>query len=161
MRKLALVISVMVLGSAGWASESFGFTKTTTLDVEVMISSSCTVSAPSAWLGFPDIDDTTTGTVNASQTVTFAINCSNTVPWAVTDDKSGVPAGAVTDIASALVDVITPGNTVNYAAHYTPNSGTGTGADQLISITGEILQTDYTGKPSGTYQDQIVFIVTY
>lgn len=163
MKKRAVVPAVVFLVGSVWAGPSHGFTKTTTLDVELTIASSCEVSTPSpATMTFPTITETTTGTVNQTGTVEFTITCENGTAWTVTDDKGGVSqgAGGMTDISSTLDHTVEPVS-ISYAAHYAPNSGTGTGAAQTVDITAEVGESDYAGNPSGLYRDTIVFSVDY
>jgi len=157
-RGLAVVLTVMLSGSA------FGSTTTSTFQSQVTITASCTI------LSTTTLDFGSNGvlTANIDQTSTIQVQCTNTTPYNI-----GFNAGTATGATVTTRKMTSGANTVNYSlfsdSGRTTNWGntvgtdtvasTGTGASQSFTVYGRV-PAQSTPAPA-TYTDTITATVTY
>jgi len=173
---MALVIAGLGLTLSGTAG---AFTQTTTgnMDITLTVVASCTVvTAPMDFGSYAGGLGTPTGTS------TITVNCTNGTPYRVDIGgglnqypgyngrrlKTGTaPADATNSIGYGLGDsnfIEWGDNGLTYCPSCVPTingkSGTGTGADQILTVTGS-LHTYGNSYPAGSYTDTVIVTVNY
>lgn len=156
----ALLPAVLVVASLSPAGAA---TSTTTFNVSLTVTASCTVSATGLAFGSTGVF---TANIDASSTIT--VTCSNTTPYNVGLDV-GTGAGATV----AARKMTSGGNTATYTTYQNAGrttvwgntvgtdtvSGTGNGSAQAITVYGRVpLQAT---PAAGSYTDTITVTVTY
>src|SRR5262245_3118918 len=143
---------------------SFAATATSTFQVQVAITATCTINSAST-LNFG-----TQGVLSANvdQTSTIQVTCTNTTPYNI-----GLDAGTGSGATVAVRKLTSSGNTVNYTLYSDTGrttvwgntvstdtvAGTGNGSAQSYTVYGRI-PTQTTPAP-GNYADTITVTVTY
>jgi spore coat protein U-like protein len=147
-----------------WAGSSFAATATSTFQVQVAITATCTINSATT-LNFG-----TQGVLSANvdQTSTIQVQCTNTTPYNI-----GLDAGTGSGATVAVRKLTSGGNTVNYTLYSDTGrttvwgntvstdtvAGTGNGSAQSYTVYGRI-PTQTTPAP-GNYADTITVTVTY
>lgn len=116
MKKLALIAA---LGLSSLALSSHAATATGTFDVTINLTSACQItSAPTAAFTYTSFQ-----AAAATFASSFNVKCTNTLPYTIALDST-----SVTDAATALAYTLALGST----------TGTGSGVDQTIAVTGSM-----------------------
>jgi len=178
MKRLLMALTIAALGLA-YSGTAQAFTQTTTgsMNLAVTVVSSCTVlTAPM------DFGSYAGGTTMPTGTSTITVNCTNGSPYRVDiggglnqyagfngrNLKTGTaPADATNSIFYMLSDSTFTewgDNGITYCPACAPTingkSGTGTGADQILTVNGSI-QTYGNSYPAGSYSDTVTVTVNY
>ena len=151
------VAFLAVAGAALASNGAIAATATSNMTVQAVITGSCTVTAPT--MNFGNILLTT---ANTDTQTDLTVNCTNAVPYTVGIDGT-VGARTLTNGAQTLSYEIYTDNTfavpVDNPGGLNVIPGTGTGANQTVSIFGRVpVQTT---PPAGTYTRTAVVTVTY
>jgi spore coat protein U-like protein len=157
------VLGLAILGLAASAGGIHAATTSTTFNVSLTITSSCTVSATALAFG-------STGVIAApiNNTSTVTVTCTNSTPYNV-----GLDVGTGTGATTATRKMTSGANTVNYTLYQDSGrsilwgttigtntvTGTGNGAAQAITVYGQV-PAQSTPAPGG-YSDTITTTVTY
>jgi len=180
MKRFLLALFIAVTGLAFTATaQAFTSTTTASMSVSATVLPSCTVSTTNLNFG------TSTGTASKYVNSTITVNCSNGAAYRIDIDKglntigsSGWPRRVKTGTAAASAT-----NTIWYYLYKTTTytssnewgdngatyctgcsttrtgkSATGTGADQVHTVYGKLLNTT---NPTGAYSDTVVVTVNY
>jgi spore coat protein U-like protein len=163
------LLSILVMLQATAAKAS---TVTGSLPVQMQITASCTIGTSS--LTFATTAGTSLVSTQVTQTGSIAVTCTNSNPYSI-----GLDNGQ--NASSGQRRMVNGSNYISYnvyvdAAHTQPwttaatnstctsaNScylGTGTGAQQTISVYG-VVPTVASAPTSGTYNDSVTITVTY
>jgi spore coat protein U-like protein len=157
-RGLAVILAVMLSGSA------FGSTTTTTFQSQITVTANCTIlSAATLNFGSQGVL-----TANVDQTSTLQVQCTNTTPYNI-----GLNAGTASGATVTTRQMTSGGVTVNYSLYSDSGratnwgntvgtdtvSSTGTGALQSFTVYGQV-PAQTTPAPA-TYTDTITVTVTY
>jgi spore coat protein U-like protein len=162
MRKVLLGVGA-VAALAGSSTATLAATATGTFNVTLTITDDCTVSATALNFGSSGLL-----TANINQTSTITVRCSNSTAYNVGLD-AGINGGGTVSTRGMQIG----GQTVNYTlysdAGRTTNwgdtvgvdtvSGTGTGANQTVTIYGRV--PPQATPTAGAYTDTITVTVTY
>ena len=138
-------------------------TATTTFNVSLTITASCTVSATALAFG-------STGLIaaNIDNSSSVTVTCNNSTPYNV-----GLDAGTGTGATVATRKMTSGGATVNYTLYQNAGrttiwgttigtdtaTGTGNGSAQVLTVYGRV--PAQTTPASGSYSDTITVTVTY
>lgn len=151
MKKLLAITAAAIVAMAGTAMAA----DTNTLTVQASVTGTCKFSTATSTLNFGALDPSV-GTDETAQTttqfwctkgVTETIAASNGSNWSGTKRQMKDTAGA---------DVIP--YTLTLTKDGIANAGPGT--PRTLTIDGDILGTDYTGKTASTYSDSVALTIT-
>ncbi|HAI46977.1 MAG TPA: adhesin, partial [Stenotrophomonas sp.] len=162
--------TVLSLALAGLAAPAFA-ADTTTFNVKIIITKACTITAAAATdVDFGSALSTATTPSNAQGTITA--QCSALTPYTVALN-AGANAGTANDVTTRRMkntDVsVTANNFVGYqlyqdAGHSVvwgsttgtnTQAGTGTGANQVYQVYGQVANPSVNNTAPGAYQDTI------
>ena len=130
---MVAMITLLVTGNALSAD-------TASIDVTAEVLGTCSFNTTSYTMDFGSIDPTSTGDITA--TVSLDFTCTNGTDWDL-DDESGpqTMSDGTNDLA--------------YSIDAYNLSGTGSGASQVVDVTGRIADTDYGTAVASTYSDTL------
>ena len=164
-RITSLKLAIAAVGLAAVSGPAFAAsTQQTTFKVTADVTASCTIAA--AQLDFAAYDPAGSAVPGQSQ---ITVNCTNSTPWDV-----GLNAGLFSGATTTTRKMTGPGSySLSYGlftdASHTTNwgnvvgtstqSGTGTGADQILNVYGLIPAAQNVG--AGHYEDTITATVTF
>jgi len=159
-----LKLAAAIIGSLACACPSLAATTTSTFNVQVTLTASCTINSAST-LNFGS-----QGVLiaNVDQTSTLQVQCTNTTPYNI-----GLDAGAGTGATVAVRKMTGGGNTVNYSLYSDTGRTTvwgntvgtntiaaiGNGSSQSYTIYGRV--PPQTTPAPATYSDTVTVTVTY
>ena len=153
-RSVFLAAAAVLLLAAGTAMAL----DTATLTVQAVVSPTCKFSSPAAaTLSFPVLDPGNAVNVTASTTLSFW--CTDGTAYTITDDdglyETGVDANRMRSTALATPEFIP------YTISYAPATGNGTGPTSPITLTvsGDILGTDYSANSPDLYTDTVTLTI--
>lgn len=160
--QIALIGFALVVGIAP-LTNAFAATVTTTLPISLTVTAGCSVQATGVNFG------SVTAGNGATSTGTITVNCVSGTPYTVTlDGGTHVSIASVRALGggsayelykdSAMTQIWGDsgfGNTYNLGAGV---GGTGTGADQTLTVFGKIINV---GNSVGTFTDNVVVTVNF
>ena len=144
-----IVLAVLAAGGAAWASD------TNTLTVNASVVGTCKFSAATSTLNFGALDPSTPVAVNGSAAPQFW--CTKGV---TTDAVSSGTGLHLTGGKNAMQDPVSL-DVIPYTLSLTKNAlpNTGPAAPRTLTIAGNILGADYTGKSAGNYADTVTISI--
>ncbi|AKC87506.1 Csu type fimbrial protein [Pseudoxanthomonas suwonensis] len=165
--KSTLIASALV--AAGIAGNASAATATGNFQVRINITESCAFSTTGASdVNFGDKARSSSG--NADNTGTLVVNCTQGTPFNI-----GLNAGTYTGATVATRRMSNGANSIPYSLYRDSNrtlnwgntvstdthAGTGTGANQSISVYGRVAGGAAVNVPAGVYTDTIQATITY
>jgi len=150
---------------------------TTTFNVLLTINKACTITAAAATnVNFGNADASSTTPLNAQGTLTA--QCSVTTPYTIALN-AGLNAGTAADVTTRRMRNTDTGVTANNFVGYqlyqdaghsvvwgsttgtNTQAGTGTGANQVYQVYGQVANPSVNNAAPGAYQDTITATITY
>ncbi len=148
---LVFVSGMVILLLAGTAMAS----GTNTLTVTASVTGTCKFSSATSALNFGALDPSVGTNVNGSTTTQF---------WCTkgTTETLAADNGANYSGGKRNMKLTTGTDLIPYTLTLTPdgNANAGPGTPRTLTIGGQVLGTDYTGKTAGSYADTVVLSIT-
>lgn len=153
MRKIvAITLTAAIVATAGAAMAA----DSNTLTVQASVTGTCKFSSGTSTLNFGALDPSVGTNVNGSTTTNFwctkgvttdAIAANNGSNW------SGTKRQMLDTVSTDLIP---------YTLTLTPDGSANTGpaSPRTLTIGGQVLGTDYTGKTAGSYSDTVTLNIT-
>lgn len=153
MRKIvAITLTAAIVATAGAAMAA----ASNTLTVQASVTGTCKFSSGTSTLNFGALDPSVGTNVNGSTTTNFwctkgvttdAIAANNGSNW------SGTKRQMLDTVSTDLIP---------YTLTLTPDGSANTGpaSPRTLTIGGQVLGTDYTGKTAGSYSDTVTLNIT-
>ncbi len=143
-------MAVLLLSTAAMAAGS------NTLTVTSSVTGTCKFTSATSTLNFGALDPSVGTAVDGSVTTQF---------WCTKGTTQTLAAGNGAHFAAGkrnMLDTGTSGDLIPYTLTLTPDGGTngGPGSPRTLTIAGQVLGADYTGKTASTYSDSVVIDIT-
>ncbi len=142
-------LMVLLLSTAAMAAG------TNTLTVQASVTGTCKFSTATSTLDFGALDPSVGTNVNGSTSTQF---------WCTKGTTQTLAAGngANWDGAKRNMKLTTGTDVIPYTLTLTPdgNPNVGPGSLRTLTIAGQVLGTDYTGKTTGSYADSVTLTIT-
>ena len=144
-----IALAVFAAGGAAWAD-------TNTLTVQASVVGTCKFTSPDSTLNFPPLDPSVGTDVSGSSSTTFW--CTKGVTPAFTPDLGAHSGGGLT---RRMLD-IGSGEFIPYSLSLAGDAipSGGPGSPRTLTISGNVLGTNYISKPAGGYSDTVVISLT-
>ena len=146
----AAIIVLIWLTGAGMASDS------NTLTVQASVVGTCKFNSSTSTLNFGSLDPSLGSNVNGSTTTLFW--CTKGVTTDAVSSSNGLNFAAG---KRGMKDAVS-GDVIPYTLGLSKdlNSNAGPTAPRTLTISGNILGADYTGKTAGSYSDTVTITLT-
>lgn len=148
---LLFVASIVVLSLSGAAMAA----GTNTLTVSASVTGTCKFSSATSALNFGALDPSVGTNVNGSATTQF---------WCTkgTTETLSAGQGSNWDGTKRNMKLATGTDLIPYTLTLTPDGSgnTGPATPRTLTISGQVLGTDYTAKTAGSYADTVVLNIT-
>lgn len=141
---LAITAAAAVMAMAGTAMAA----DTANLSVTAQVVGACKMTGGS--LNFGNLDPTNPVAVSGNSSG-VTVTCTKGTAYTLTGNDGATPSGTQKRLANGS-------NYIPYSITI-PASGTGTGAPEDVTITGDIAAGAYTTSPAGTYTDTVLLSV--
>jgi spore coat protein U-like protein len=147
---LAMVLGLVLLTGVAFAAD------TNTLTVQASVLGTCKFVAPkTSTLDFGSLDPSVGNNVNASTTTQFW--CTKGVTTDVVSAGNGSHySGGTRNMLDAVSTDLIP-YTLTLAKDGNPNAGPT--SPRTLTISGQVLGTDYVGKSAGNYSDTVIISI--
>lgn len=150
-KNLIMLVAIGFILTAGSVLAS----GTNTLTVQASVTGTCKFSSATSTLNFGALDPSVGTNVNGSTTTQF---------WCTkgTTETLSAGQGSNWDGSKRNMKLATGTDLIPYTLTLTPDGSgnTGPGSPRTLTIGGQVLGTDYTGKTAGSYADTVVLNIT-
>jgi spore coat protein U-like protein len=159
MKHQSFLKPLLIATAIACSTNAFAESKTANFDVKVQVLSTCSISASN--MTFSSITTGTTSNTDATSSLT--VNCSQGTPYTVSlDGGKNYSAGRRLASGASYINYYfysDAGRSSEWDSA-APQSGTGSGSDQNVTVYGRIPSGQSIGY-TGSYADTVIATITY